>query len=57
MSEFKSLLTSVTQIKTAEQWGYVLGYVTAEYAHDFITKSEYEILFKLIQDKKGNIKS
>ena len=57
MSEFKSFLTSVTQIKTAEQWGYVLGYVTAEYAHDFITKSEYEILFKLIQDKKGNIKS
>ena len=53
MNTFESLLTSVTQIKTAEQWGYALGCVNTEYAHDFITKTEYDILFKLIQDKKG----
>ena len=53
MSVFENLLKSVTQIKTPEQWGYALGYVTAEYVHDCITKSQYDILFKLIQDKKG----
>lgn len=52
MNVFETLLTAVSQIKTAEQWGYALGCVNTEYAHDFITKTEYDILFKLIQDKK-----
>lgn len=53
MSSFQSLLQSVRQAKTREQCSYVLGYISAEYAHDFITKSEYDILFNLIQRKRG----
>ena len=52
MTPFISLLQSVQQIKSIEQCAYVSGYVNAEYAHDFITKSEYNILFDLIQRKR-----
>ena len=52
MSNFQSLLQSVQQIKNIEQCAYTTGYVNAEYVHNFITKSEYDILFNLIQRKR-----
>ena len=52
MNTFQALLQSVRQIKTLDACAYTLGYVNAEYNHDFITRSEYDILFNLIQRKR-----
>ena len=52
---FQSLLQSVRSVKTIEHYGYVLGYVTAETMHGFITKSEYDILFNLLQQKRERL--
>ena len=55
MNTFQSLLQSVRQAHTLEQCAYVLGYISAEYAHDFITKAEYDRLFNLLQRKRSVI--
>ena len=55
MSTFEALLTSVARIKNLEQWAYTLGYVNAEYAHNFITSKQYDILFDLLQAKRSVI--
>lgn len=53
MNTFQALLQSVRQVKTLEQCAYVIGYINAEYAHDFITKSQYDILFNLLKRKRS----
>lgn len=55
MTTFQSLLQSVRQIKNIEQCAYTMGYVNAEYVHNFITKAEYDILFSLLQRKRSII--
>ena len=55
MSTFQELLQAVKQIKTIEGYAYTLGYVNAEYAHDFVSKSEYDILFNIIQEKRRGL--
>ena len=55
MGTFETLLVSVSQIKNLEQCGYALGYINAEYAHNFITSKQYDVLFDLIQTKRSVI--
>lgn len=56
MTIVQSLLQSVNLIRTLEGCDYTLGYITAEYVHDFIAKSEYDMLFDLIQNKRSELK-
>lgn len=55
MSNFESLATLVSQIKNLEQCGYATGYINAEYAHNFITSKQYDVLFDLIQAKRERL--
>ena len=55
MSLFESLIILVSKIKTPEQYGYALGYINAEYAHNFITSEQYNIVFDYIQTKRSVI--
>ena len=55
MDTFTSLLVTVANIKTLEQCGYAMGYVNAEYTHNFITSKQYDILFDLIQTKRERL--
>ena len=50
MTDFEALLKSVAQIKTLEQRGYAYGCANTLYAHDLITREEYETIFKLIKE-------
>lgn len=49
MNDFEALLQSITQIKTLEQRGYAYGCANTLYAHDLITREEYDIILKLIK--------
>ena len=55
MTTFETLTLSAMQVKTLEQCGYVLGCINTEYFHDFITKAEYDVLFKLVMEKRGRL--
>ena len=55
MGNFESLLVTVAQIKKIEQYYYTLGYINSEYAHNFITSKQYDILFDIIQTKKERL--
>ena len=55
MSTFESLLTSVARINNLEQWAYTMGYINAEYAHNFITSAQYDVLFELLTLKKERL--
>jgi hypothetical protein len=50
MADFEALLKSVAQIKTLEQRGYAFGCANTLYAHDLISRDEYDIIFKLIKE-------
>lgn len=50
MTDFEALLKSVAQIKTLEQRGYAYGCVNTLYAHDLISREEYDTIFKLIKE-------
>lgn len=55
MSNFESLVAQILQIKNLEQCGYAMGYINSEYAHNFITSKQYNILFDLIQTKRERL--
>lgn len=55
MGNFESLVTMIANIKNLEQCGYALGYVNAEYAHNFLTSKQYDVLFDLIQTKRERL--
>ena len=55
MKTYETLLVTVAQVKKIEQYYYTLGYVNAEYAHNFITSEQYDILFDLLQTKKERL--
>ena len=55
MTTFEALMSSAMQVKTLEQCGYVLGCINTEYAHDFITKAEYDAVFRLVIEKRERL--
>lgn len=55
MTVYQSSLESIAKINTLEQWAYTLGYINAEYAHNFITSAQYDVLFKLLELTKERI--
>ena len=55
MNTYQLSLEAVAKIRTVEQWAYTLGYINAEYAHNFLTSEQYDILFELLQLKRGNL--
>ena len=55
MSTYQLALESVAKIKTLEQWAYTLGYINAEYAHNFLTSEQYDLLFKLLKLTKERL--
>ena len=55
MSNFQILLQSAHRVSTLEHYGYTLGYVNAEYAHDFITKDEYDQICNILKQKRREL--
>lgn len=55
MSPYQLHLESIAKIKTKEQWAYTMGYINAEYAHNFITSAQYDVLFELLTLKKERL--
>jgi hypothetical protein len=55
MSPYQLDLEAIAKIKTKEQWSYTMGYINAEYAHNFITSAQYDVLFELLQIKKERL--
>ena len=55
MTIYQSSLDSIAKIKTIEQWAYTLGYINAEYAHNFLTSAQYDVLFRLLELTKERL--
>lgn len=53
---YHTSLEAIAKIKTLEQWAYTLGYINAEYAHNFLTSEQYEVLFRLLELTKERLK-
>ena len=55
MTVYQASLEAIAKINTLEQWAYTLGYINAEYAHNFLTSAQYDLLFRLLELTKERL--